>query len=117
MGDVTGDGTDDVVSLSSAGVLTALPGVASGSALGTPVATTVAGSPFTYLGLGDLNNDGRADALLVNSASGIISVAPASASTPGAFLSGTSITLPAGAAPGLLRVADVNADGKADFRS
>ena len=115
VGDVTGDGTDDVVSLSSAGVLTALPGVASGSALGTPVATTVAGSPFTYLGLGDLNNDGRADALLVNSASGIISVAPASASTPGAFLSGTSITLPAGAAPGLLRVADLNADGKADF--
>lgn len=119
VGDVTGDGTDDVVSLSSAGVLTTLPGVASGSTLGAFAATTIPGSPFTFLALGDLDNDGRVDAVAVNSASGILTMLKASTTTSGAFLTtGTGIstaTLATGAAPGLVRVADLNADGKADL--
>lgn len=111
LADVTGDLKADLVAFSSNGVLTTLPG--NGAGFDAEVTSSVAGTSLSYtLALGDLNADGKADAVVVNRAAGTVSTLLGSSTA--AFTPGSVVTLPTGAQPGVARVADFTGDGNAD---
>lgn len=114
IGDVTGDGRNDVVvtlgSTSGSGTVEVRPQVSSGQ-LGTPVHYTVGPFPSkSPLAIGDLNHDGRLD-VVVGQMSGI-----------GVMLQNAQGTLDpprlyAASAPYVIAVGDFNHDGLTDVAS
>jgi hypothetical protein len=110
VGDVTGDGRPDIVSLytlvgSNIPYLLVLPGTASG--FGTAL-TRVLGALPTDLVLGDVNADGQLDVVLSNAAANSVTVL---------LVSGTSFSprdYATGTTPGPLALGDLDADGRLD---
>jgi hypothetical protein len=107
LGDVTGDGVKDLVRVSSQG-LEITPGVP-GAFQGFGADVHVVGDPAFDFALGDLDADGRLDAITTVPASGALEVFRGQ---PGGLAAGTPF--PGGVSPGPLALADLDADGFLD---
>jgi hypothetical protein len=73
--------------------------------------TVTAQTTPSYVAVGDINNDGKQDILVANSASNSVSVRLGAGN--GTFTGSTNITV--GSAPACIVIADFNRDGKQDF--
>ncbi|MDO7875654.1 FG-GAP-like repeat-containing protein [Hymenobacter sp. ASUV-10] len=111
VGDVTGDGRPDVVSLftlsgSGGPYLRVLPGTTTG--FGLPTNLSLSAVP-TDLVLGDVNADGQLDIVLSNAAANSVTAVLATGSSliPRTYATGTT--------PGPLALGDLDADGRLDL--
>jgi hypothetical protein len=124
VGDVNGDGFPDIV-VSSGGnpyggvgdnTVTVLLGNGSGGfkpASGSPI-TIGTGVVRPYgVAVADINGDGFADIVTANYGNSTLSILKSNGN--GTFQPPVTVTLPAGANPGFLKLADVNGDGKPDI--
>lgn len=117
--DVNGDGRPDVVTgnqgTDNVGVL--LGQASPAGTLGSPLYySTGTGSLLrpTGVAVGDLNADGRPDIVAVNQNAGTVAVLLNSATAPGTFLAAVTYAT-GGSTPNLLRLADLDADGRLDI--
>jgi len=113
LGDVNGDGLEDLVELDHfGGHVSVFPGIASGG-FSAPVISNV-GRSLSLRGSGDFNGDGRLD-LLISDDFFISSPGISVLLGNGAFGFGSPIAISGFVQPTALAIADFNRDGRADI--
>jgi len=111
LGDVTGDGRNDIVTVNQASnSLSLLPGLAGGG-FGTRTDYAAPLTPY-ILTLGDVNGDGRLDVVATNNGAGANSVSVYPGTAGGL---GTRTDYTTGAQPSGVALGDVNGDGRLDM--
>ncbi|PQJ09142.1 hypothetical protein CJD36_020325 [Flavipsychrobacter stenotrophus] len=118
LADIDGDGKLDIIVplLDAVGGSTMIVYLNTTSGTGTPTFaahTDVTAGPFSSVAaINDFDSDGKPD-IAVSGGLGAIYVLP-NISTPGAAAFGPVVTIPAGAAPSSVCIADLDGDGKPD---
>ena len=109
IGDVNGDGKQDLVTANSQGSISVLLGTGDGTF--GPKADYVAGTYPQFLSMADLNGDGKLDVAVSNSTSNMVSVLLGNGD--GSF--GDPSAYAAGSHPYFVQPGDLNGDGKPDL--
>jgi RHS repeat-associated protein len=110
VGDLDGDGSQDVVVANNAGALTIVRSDGRGKFFAPQASLTVGSNP-TALTLQDLNGDGKLDLVSTNGASNNVSVLFGNAL--GGFTVGANYAV--GTNPKAMAIGDINGDGKVDI--
>jgi len=111
-GDVDGDGTPDLVIVSETGALTMWHGPGAAGSWSFIGACSTGGNVSDWVELGDLNHDGRLDAVVTNDdPSNTVSVLLGTSVSP---FFGFPSTYPTAQGPNTCTVADLNGDGNLD---
>jgi len=117
--DLNGDGRPDLVVTDSSGnaVLVLINTGAAGASLSFAAAQSLAvgSAPVGPASIADVNNDGLPDILIPNSQGGSVSVLVNGTAPGAATASFSSLSVPTGANPVALKVADINGDGRPDL--
>jgi FG-GAP-like repeat len=117
--DLNGDGRADVVA-TGAGLATVFWGNGAGGFFATSAVNLSGATNADFSAVADVNGDGRPDLLFSDRDGGRVIVVLAGAPDPKDLhsrptFSGTALASPTDPLPGMLRIADMNSDGRADL--